>query len=190
MDPESIWKAADAVAAAVENHGRNGMRKLHLGMIVLALALVPAALSAQETGRPTGQGMGRGMGGGMGMGNPASLVLRHQAELGLTPDQLEKLGKIRDKFDHENGEALKAMAKERDEMVKKYGPGPYTDEQQEKMRAERAEHRGQYQKLGENSRNAREDIRKLLTPEQFTKLQQYMQMGRRPGGAAGDQDRR
>lgn len=163
------------------------MRKLNLGIIALALALVPVALSAQETGRPDSLGMGGGMG---MMGNPASMVLRHQAELGLTPGQLEKLGKIRDKFEHENGEALKDMSKQREEMVKKYGSGPYTDEQRQKMRAERAEHGGQYQKLAENSRKAREEIRKLLTPEQFTKLQQYNQMGRRPGGAAGDQDRR
>ncbi len=154
-----------------------GMRSRYL-VLALALALVPAAASAQQD---QGMGMrarwnGRGM--GMGWGNPAEMVLRHQADLNLTPSQLEKLGKIRDKFQHENREALASAEKERAEMIKKYGPGPYTDEQREQMRKDRGERRADFAKLSENRRKAMGEIREVLTPDQQSRLMAEMRTER------------
>ncbi len=144
------------------------MRRWYLAL-ALALAFVPAAASAQQD---QGPGMraryGRGM--GYGWGNPAEMVLRHQADLNLTPNQLERIGKIRDKFQHENREALAGAEKERAEIIKKYGPGPYTDEQREDMRKDRAERRGDFAKLADNRRKAMDEIREVLTPDQRTRL--------------------
>ena len=161
-----------------------GMRSRYLA-VALALALVPAAASAQQD---QGAGMrarwnGRGM--GMGWGNPAEMVLRHQADLNLTPGQLEKLGKIRDKFQHENRESLAAAEKEREEMIKKYGPGPYSDEQREQMRKDRSERRGDFAKLAENRRKAMDEIRDVLTPDQRSRLMAEMRTERERNGYRG-----
>lgn len=169
----------------------------------LALVLVPAAALAQENGRMNGQMapgmyMGRGMGMGMNMAmmNPAAMVLSHQAELSLTPAQLEKLGKIRDEFQKENAEALAKIQKEHEEIVKKYGEGPYTAEQRAKMQDERGDIREARAQLMKNRREAMEDVRDVLTPAQQTRLQEVMraQMGRMHGpegqapGRMHDQD--
>ncbi len=162
------------------------MRSRYL-VLALALALVPAAVSAQD--RDQDQGMharwsGRG---GMGYGNPAEMVLRHSNELNLTPNQLERIGKIRDRFQHENREALAAAEQERAEMIKKYGPGPYTDEQREQMSKDRGERRADFAKLGDNRRKAMEEIREVLTPEQRERLMADMRNER---GRVGDRDDR
>lgn len=159
----------------------------------LALALVPAAAMAQENGQ---MAPGMRMGGmrmrmGMSMRNPAEFVLTHQRDLNLTPDQLKKIGQIRDKFQHENGEALSQMEKERAEMVKKYGEGPYTEDQREAMQKDMGEHREQLAKLMENRRKAMDEIRETLSPSQQTAMQQIMrnEMDRMRDRADTDRDR-
>ncbi len=142
----------------------------------LALLLVPAAALAQENGQ---MAPGMRMGGmrmrmGMSMRNPAEFVLNHQRELNLTPDQLKKIGQIRDNFQHENGEALSRLEKERAEMVKKYGPGPYTEDQREAMRKDMGEHNEQFSKLMENRRKAMDEIRETLSPSQQTAMRDIM----------------
>lgn len=156
----------------------------------LSLALMPAAAMAQENGRMNGQmapGMRMGGMGMMSMHNPAEFVLNHQKDLNLTPDQLKKIGKIRDEFQHENGEALSKMDKDREEMIKKYGPGPYTEDQREAMRKDMGEHREQYAKLFENRRKAMDEIRETLSPSQQTAMQQVM---RNEAGRTRDRDDR
>ena len=147
------------------------MRKVYLGMVVLALAALPAAASAQQN-MPPRRAMREGMGMGMMMGNPADMLLRRQAELKLTPDQMEKLGKIRDRFQKENAEDLARARKEMDEMRARYGAPPYSAEVREKMQKERAEARQKYAKLFENARKAREESMEVLTPEQRTQLRE------------------
>ena len=162
----------------------------------LALVLLPAAALAQDNGRMDGQmAPGMRMGGmrmrmAMSMRNPAEFVLNHQRELNLTPDQPKKIGKIRDEFQHENGEALSKLDKERAETVKKYGPGPYTDEQREDMRKDMGEHREQWAKLMENRRKAMDEIRETLSPSQQSAMQQIMRndMDRMRDSADRDRD--
>ncbi len=158
------------------------MRRWYLAL-ALALAFVPAAASAQQD---QGPGMRARYGRGMGYGNPAEMVLRHSNELNLTPNQLERIGKIRDKFQHENREALAAAEKERAEMIKKYGAGPYTDEQRDQMSKDRGERRADFAKLSDNRRKAMEEIREVLTPEQRERLMADMRNER---GRMGDRDR-
>jgi len=162
------------------------MRSRYLAL-ALALALVPAAASAQQD---QGAGMrarwnGHGMGMGMGWDDPAEMVLRHQANLNLTPDQLEKLGKIRDRYHHENREALAAAEKERAEMIRKYGPGPYTDEQREQMRKDWGEWQAHFAKLSEHRREAMHEIREVLTPDQRSRLMAVMRTEREHNGYRG-----
>lgn len=149
------------------------MQRWYLGL-ALALALVPAAVSAQQEPMHARRG-GMWMG---GWGNPAAMVLQHQADLNLTPSQLQKLGKIRDKFQHENGEALAKADKERAEMVRKYGNGPYTEDQREAIRKDRGEMRGDFQNLAKNRRKAMEEIREVLTPDQRSRLMADMRAQR------------
>lgn len=162
------------------------MRKMNLALaLVLGLALVPLAASAQE---PDQRGMGmRGMGmrGAMMMANPADIVLRFQAELNLTPDQLKKLGKIRDDFNHDNAEDLAKAHKEMDEARAKYGEPPYSPEVREKLRDAHADAQKRYGKLFENGRKAREEAMEVLSADQRTRLEELMRdrrgMGERPG---------
>ncbi len=162
------------------------MRRWYLGL-ALALALVPAGLTAQQD--RDDRGMRMGMRGGMGMmGNPADMVLRMQSQLALTPDQLEKLGKIRDKFDKENAEDLGKARKEMEEARAKYGQPPYSDETRQKMQHERQEAQKKYAKLFDNERKAREETMEVLTPEQRDRLRDTMRqrMGRMAPGTRGD----
>ncbi len=155
------------------------MRRWYLAL-ALALALVPAAASAQQDQGPGMRARWNGRGMGYAWSNPADAVLRHQADLNLTPNQLERIGKIRDKFTHDNRDALAAAEKERAEMIKKYGPGPYTDEQREDMRKDRSERREDFAKLADNRRKAMDEIREVLSPDQRTRLMADMR---------GDRDR-
>lgn len=161
------------------------MRKVYLGMMVMALVALPALASAQETPRQERReearaGMRMGMG-GMMFANPAEMILRRQADLHLTPEQLEKLGKIRDHFAHENAEDLAKAQKEWDEMRAKFGAPPYSDETREKMRHDREEAQKKYAKLFENSRKAREEAMEVLSADQKTQLREEMR-GRMGGG--------
>lgn len=162
------------------------MRKMNLALaLALGLALVPAAVSAQDRD-DRGPGMrGMGMRGGMMMGNPADMILRFQSELNLTPDQLKKLGKLRDDFNHTNSEDLAKARKEMDEARAKYGEPPYSPEVQSKMREERQEAQKKYSKLFENGRKAREEAMEVLSADQRTRLEELMRarrgMGMRPG---------
>ena len=164
------------------------MRKLYFGMMVMALVAVPALASAQETPR---QERREEMRGGMMMmgpyGNPAEMILRQQAALNLTPDQLKRLGEIRDHFAHENAEDLGKAQKEWDEMRAKYGAPPYSDETREKMRHDREEVQKKYAKLFENSRKAREDALAVLSSDQQARLREEMRS--RMGGGQGMQHR-
>ncbi len=155
------------------------MRKWYFAL-ALALALVPAAASAQQDQEPGMRARWNGRGMGFAWSNPADVVLRHQADLNLSPNQLERIGKIRDKFVHDNRNALAAAEKERAEIIKKYGPGPYSDEQMDQMRKDRAERREDFAKLADNRRKAMEEIREVLTPDQRTRLMADMR---------GDRDR-
>ncbi len=163
------------------------MRKLYLGMMLTALVALPALASAQETPRQERrEEMREGMRGGMAMGmmgNPAEMILRRQADLHLTPDQLKKLGEIRDHFAHENAEDLAKAQKEWDEMRAKYGAPPYSDETREKMRHDREEAQTKYAKLFENSRKAREEAMEVLSADQRAQLREEMRarMGANPG---------
>ncbi len=160
------------------------MRKLYLGMVVLALAALPAAVSAQQYAPP--RHAMRGEMRGMMFANPAEMILRHQSQLNLSPDQMEKLGKIRDHFREENGEQLAKAQKEWDEIATKYGQPPYSAETQEKVDHERAEARKHYAKLFENSRKSREEAMEVLSSSQREQLMADMR-GRMRG--MGDQDR-
>lgn len=161
------------------------MRKLYMGMVVLALAALPATLAAQENAPPH-----RAMRGEMRMGmmfaNPAEVVLRHQSDLNLTPDQLEKLGRIRDHFRQENAEQLGKAQKDWDEIAAKYGSPPYSAETREKVMHERQEAHKKYAKLFENQRKAREEAMEVLSADQRTRLMADMRM--RTGGES-DEDR-
>ncbi len=159
------------------------MRKLYLGMVVLALAALPAAVSAQQ---PAPRRAMRLEMRGMMFGNPAEMILRHQAQLNLSPDQLEKLGKIRDHFREENGEQLAKAQKEWDEIAAKYGQPPYSAETQEKVDHDRAEARKHYAKLFENSRKSREEAMEVLSSSQREQLRADM---RARMGDMGDMDR-
>lgn len=159
------------------------MRKLYLGMVVLALAALPAAVSAQQPAPRRAMRMGMR---GMMFANPAEMILRHQADLNLTPDQMEKLGRIRDHFRAENGEQLGKAQKEWDEIAAKYGSPPYSAETQEKVDHDRAEARKHYAKLFENSRKSREEAMEVLSSSQRDRLMADMRERRR---GMGDEDR-
>ncbi len=158
------------------------MRKLYLGMVVLALAALPAAVSAQQYSPPR-PGMRGEMRMGMMFANPAEMILRHQSELNLTPDQLEKLGRIRDHYREENGEQLAKAQKDWDEIATKYGPPPYSDETREKVMHERQEAHKKYAKVFENQRKAREEAMEVLSADQRSRLMEEMRE------RTGDEDR-
>jgi len=163
------------------------MRKLYFGMMVMALVALPALASAQETPRQEHrEGMRMGMG-GMMFANPAEMILHQQAALNLTPEQLEKLGKIRDHFAHENAEDLAKARKEWEEMRARYGAPPYSDETREKMRHDREEAQKKYARLFENSRKAREEAMEVLSADQQARLREEMRG--RIGAGAGMQHR-
>ena len=158
------------------------MRKLYLGAVILALAALPAAASAQQNA-PERRGMRDEMGMGM-MADPADMLLRRQAELKLTPDQMEKLGRLRDRFQKENAEDLARARKDMNELRARYGAPPYSPEVQEKVRSEHMEARKKYAKLFENARKSREEAMEVLTPEQRAELREMRgpgMMGRGPG---------
>ncbi len=160
------------------------MRKLYLGMVMLALVALPAAVSAQQ---PAPRHAMRGeMRMGMFM-NPAAMILRHQSDLNLTPDQLEKLGKIRDHFRDENREDLAKAQKEWDEIAAKYGQPPYSDETREKVMKEHQEARKHFTKLFDNERKARKEAMEVLNADQRARL--TAEMRDRMGGMDMDHDR-
>ncbi len=143
------------------------MRKLYLGMAMAALVALPTLASAQqEAPRAERREEMRAEMGAMMFANPAEILLRHQAELRLSPDQLEKLGQIRDHFAHENAEDLAKAQKEWDEIVAKYGQPPYSEETRNAMSHDREEAHKKYSKLFDNEEKARGEAWEVLTPEQ------------------------
>ncbi len=158
------------------------MRKWGM-LVALALVLMPVAAVAQQPAPGMGYGYGYGMMMGRGyaaMRNPAEFVLNHQRDLNLTPDQLKKIGQIRDHYMHENAEALSKVDEERAEIIRKYGEGPYTEDQRESIQKDFQERHKDFAQLMDNRRKAMDEIRETLSPSQQSAMRQIMrnEMGR------------
>ncbi len=134
-------------------------------------------------------GMGDGPGmrrmGQMGPGEPMAGLLRNpevQKELGLTPEQLQKLDDIRfnaEKEGIQHRSALQISHLELNHLMTAENPDRAAIDKkiQETAQEEAA--------MMRSSINARLNARSVLTAEQRTKLKQYMQNRMTPGGPLG-----
>jgi Spy/CpxP family protein refolding chaperone len=123
--------------------------------------------------RGEGPGLVRGMGpGGMGaVANPAASVLRRQADLDLTAEQVTRLEAIRSRVEQENGPRL-AQIRAAWAEVRPAQPRGLTAEQREQLRARVRDLQPVHQQIRETSRAAAAEVRAVLTDEQRTNLQE------------------
>jgi Skp family chaperone for outer membrane proteins len=144
-------------------------------IMVLALLLVPAAVSAQ--------GMRRGgrMGGpGPGAMNPAQTLIKHRADLDLSDEQVTTL----EGFAKQITASHEAMRAAMDSLHESGDMRAMTDEQREQMRALR-------EAMMASNRTLQEGIRSTLTAEQLEQAAKFLpppgrgRGGERMGGRAG-----
>ena len=140
----------------------------NIAIMVLALALVPAAVSAQ--GMRRGGRMG-GPGAGAAPMNPAQALIDHRTDLGLSDDQVVTL----EGFAKQWTGSHEAMRSTMDSLHQSGGMREMTDQQREQMRALR-------EAMMANSRAIHDGIRSTLTAEQ---LEQAAKLLPPPGRGRG-----
>jgi hypothetical protein len=167
------------------------MRRFVLPMMVLSLAIAPAALEAQQQGAARGMqgaraqmahgGMGMRAGGAM---NPAARILAQREALGLTSDQVRQLEAVQTRLEAQNqplAEQMRAAAVERGgerPAAGRPGAGMRGEgmRQQQEMTAEQragmAALRPAMAQLQANAAQARADVQSILTVAQRTQLQE------------------
>jgi Spy/CpxP family protein refolding chaperone len=161
------------------------MKKVHLSVLLLSLLGAPAALAAQEPGARPPRGEHRG---GRGERAPFALLLRHRAELGLTGEQVARLEQIGRDVETRNAplrarlrEAHGRYVAERREQIRRLTPEQRRDtlrrlraERKEKGRRIPEEMRPLVSELRENTRQAMEEAKAVLTPEQKERARALM----------------
>jgi hypothetical protein len=132
-------------------------------MLVAALLLLPAAVSAQ----------GQRQGGGRGMmaANPIDVVLEHAADLKLTEDQTHKLHELNKQLVEKNRPIL-------DEVTKMRESGTVD---REAMMAKMATVR-------ENNGEAQGKLKDVLSAEQLTQATTFIEEARPQRGRRGGRD--
>lgn len=139
-------------------------------LVVLALLLLPAAVSAQ--GMRRGGGRMGGSGDGRGPMNPAQVLLDHRSDLDLSDEQVATLEGYAKQWTASH-EAMRAS------MDSVRGSGAMRDmtaEQREQMRALR-------EAMMANSRKLHDDIRSALTAGQLEQAAKFLPSpGRGRGG--------
>mgnify|MGYP000053028929 CR=1 FL=1 len=149
--------------------------RLGHALAILALALAPAVVAAQDQPRGPGGAMQRLR------RNPVAAILERRADLQLTNEQVAKLEAIRKKLDEQNAPLLAKLDEARGNAPG--GGAPASDEQREAMRQRMAELRPVLQQVRENNRKAIEEASAVLTPEQRQKVRGILEppAPRRPG---------
>jgi hypothetical protein len=151
------------------------------------------ALAALRGGRGAGGGFGGGLRGGMGPGgrpggragrlaptdfrervrsllvNPATIVLERTDSLGLTPAQVTRLTALRDSLNGVNDSLAATLEQE----IERIGAGD--------PRALLQAIRPRMQEAQENARRSLDQVRGILTPEQWEKLPERLRSPRQPG---------
>lgn len=147
--------------------------RLHIILLVI-VAVLPPGLHAQRQG---------GQGGGQELQavqrNPIQLVLEARQELGLKADQVAELQKAQEELDEQNRPHL-----ERIDSLQKATPRSETGNRaavQEMMQQVRPLR----QAIQENNRQALQGIRPHFTTEQWDRVNELIQVRRRPGGDEG-----
>jgi len=151
------------------------MHQVRLHLIVLFIvATLPTGLHAQRQG---GQGSGQEL--QVLQRNPIQVVLEARQELGLTADQVGELKKAQEELDEKNRPHL-----ERIDSLQKATPRSATGNRaavQEMMQQVRPLR----QAVQENNRQALQAIRPHFTTEQWDRVNELIQVRRRPGGDEG-----
>ncbi|HEX7120661.1 MAG TPA: Spy/CpxP family protein refolding chaperone [Longimicrobiales bacterium] len=156
------------------------MRRIHRTLVVLSLAVSPAALGAQTPEPVRGEDARRMIG-----HDPISRLLAERESLGLTADQVARLEAIRSRLEAENRphrerlrEARAEFRAERRERLDALTPAQ-RDSLRERRAARRAEVRERMEalrptlrQLRENRRAALAEARAVLTDEQRERLRE------------------
>lgn len=143
-------------------------------LVVLALLLLPAAVSAQGLRR--GEGRMGGPGGGRGPMNPAQVLLDHRGDLDLSDEQVATL----EGYAKQWTASHEAMRASMDSARGSGGMREMTAEQREQMRALR-------EAMMANSRKLHEEIRATLTTGQLEQAARFLPpQGRGRRGMMGE----
>ncbi|MGD0235049.1 MAG: Spy/CpxP family protein refolding chaperone [Syntrophorhabdales bacterium] len=170
------------------------MRKWYVGIVAVVFVALATVVFAQGPGSgpggpPFAGGPGGSHGAGSMMGGPSGSEgfgpgcgpgfhgkFGGGAYLGLSKEQLDKMRELRDRFYNETRDLRYDMAQKRLEMRKLF-MDPKTDDGT--LLAKQKEMSGLRQKLQDKMAQMMIEGRKILTPEQFQKLDR---MGMGPGG--------
>lgn len=140
--------------------------------ILLLAALLLAAPAAAQRG-PDGPPPRHG---------PVEILLRNEAELGLTPAQTERLEEIRRAMEERNRPLVARLMEIRQGVHPRRPAEPPTPAQRAELRRAAREARPLMQQIRANNRAAMREVGALLTPEQKERVRELvMERARRRG---------
>ena len=125
---------------------------------VIALMLLPAAVSAQRPNRERGQRQDN-------MRNVVEIVIEKKADLALNDEQVTKLTALAKQLEEKNKPTVEQVQKLRDNGTR---PRDMNEEQRESMKKA-------MESIQENRKAALEDVRGLLNDEQKKKMKALLE---------------
>lgn len=159
-----------------------------LRTLFLSLALlVVAASAAVAQGGPDGRGDRRGHDGpgqefrrGGPRDGPVAKLLRHQADLGLSDDQVRQLQEIDRKMDEQNRPYVAQLLRIRKDMNVRPGvrPEDMTDAERAEFQSHMQEARPLWEQIRKNNRAAMHQVGNVLDTRQKAALREMLEQQR------------
>jgi Spy/CpxP family protein refolding chaperone len=170
---------------------RNKMRNVFGLALVAALIAAPAPVLAQQ---PQPMPLPRAEMGPRAMqGPPLGFLLRNQAELGLTDEQITRLQQVAQRLEQQNQPLLEQLRAAGIPVrpERRQGVREMTPEQRRELRQRLEAHRPTLMQMRENAHTAMQEAREVLTPEQQQRMRELVQArgaelrGQRQGSRGG-----